>query len=386
MEHHETGHETEMVNQQDHGSAGWGRAAVAIGLGVAAGLVAAGMARRMLSSPTDLAGKRVLIMGGSRGLGFELAREFVGRGARVAICARDRIELSRAHARIMRPVGGLQNDDELFAMVCDVTDRESVERVVRTVEQRLGGIDILVNNAGVITLGPLETMTIEDFEYTMKVQFWGPLYATLAALPGMKMQGGGQIVNISSIGGKIGVPQLAPYCASKFAIQGLSESLNAELRREGIAVTAICPGIMRTGGHLNAMYKGRNREGFAWMNAFNIIPGMSVSAEYAAQRIVDAAAKRDSEVVIGAPAKIADKIHAMFPGIFTQFESLAARLLPAADGEGSIGRSSATGLESEPGVLPRWMKGSIYRTAERHNQFPGARRTGVGHDDQTTTR
>jgi NAD(P)-dependent dehydrogenase (short-subunit alcohol dehydrogenase family) len=318
----------------------------------------------------DLHGQTVLITGGSRGLGFVLAQEFARCGARVAICARDRIELSRARQHIAAIAG-----EDVFALVCDVTDQSAVERMVQTVEQRMGGIDVLVNNAGIIALGPLETMTHEDFDDAMKVQFWGPLYAILAVLPGMKARGGGRIVNISSIGGKIGVPQLAPYCASKFAVQGLSESLHAELAKDGIAVTTICPGIMRTGGHFNAIYKGRNRQGFAWMNAFNIVPGFSVSAEHAARRIVRAAAARQAEVVIGIPAKLADKIHGLLPGAFAAFEALAARLLPL---PGGLGSEAATGLESEPGVLPAWLKRPLYTSAERHNQF-AAHRTGAAH-------
>jgi NAD(P)-dependent dehydrogenase (short-subunit alcohol dehydrogenase family) len=337
----------------------------AVGVGMAAGVMAARAARRLIAPPMDLHGKVVLITGGSRGLGFVMAQEFARRGARVAICARDRLELSKARARIMDAA----HNGDIFALTCDVTDRYAVERMVHTVEQRLAGgagIDILVNNAGIITLGPLEEMTADDFEAAMNVHFWGPLHATMAALPGMKARGSGGIVNISSIGGKIGVPHLAPYCASKFALQGLTESLHAELAKDGISVTAICPGIMRTGGHLNSAYKGRHRHEFEWMNAFNLAPGFSVSAEYAARRIVDAAASGRGELVIGVPAKIADKLHALVPGAFLFLEGLAARLLPR---PGGIGRATATGLQSEPGILPRWLKQPIYETAERHNQF-----------------
>jgi NAD(P)-dependent dehydrogenase (short-subunit alcohol dehydrogenase family) len=356
-----------------------------IGVGLFAGVMAAQMLRRRASGGTpgqSLRGSVVLITGGSRGLGYVLAGECLRRGARVAICARDQIELSRARTQLGQLPGAADN---IFAIVCDVTDRAAVERTVRTVEQRMGGIDILVNNAGIITLGPMETMTVDDYSHAMKVHFWGPLYATLAALPGMKDRQPrhgirGRIVNIDSIGGKIGVPHLGPYSASKFALKGLSESLHGELRKDGITVTTVCPGIMRTGGHLNSTYKGHHEQEYAWMNAFNLIPGFSVSAEYAARSIIEAAMRGQSEVVIGLPAKAAALVHGIAPRMFMRFEALAARLLPAPprSRSGGFGHSYATGLESEAhSVLPRWLKRPIYRTAERHNQFAGLRRSGA---------
>src|SRR5436309_7591109 len=107
-------------------------------------------------------------------------------------------------------------------------------------------------------------MTVEDFEETMRVHFWGPLYATLAALPHLRKQDTGRIVNISSIGGRIAVPHLAPYSASKFALAGLSDGLRTELAREGIYVTTVFPGLMRTGSHVNAQFKGKRRAEFTW--------------------------------------------------------------------------------------------------------------------------
>jgi NAD(P)-dependent dehydrogenase (short-subunit alcohol dehydrogenase family) len=358
-----------------------------IGIGLFAGVMAAQVLRRSAGRGQSLRGRVVLITGGSRGLGFVLAGECLRRGARVAICARDQIELSRARAHLGQLAGG---GDDIFALVCDVTDRAAVERMVRTVEQRMGGIDILINNAGIITLGPMETMTVGDYDYAMKVHFWGPLYATLAALPGMRsrppLRGGirGRIINISSIGGKIGVPHLAPYSASKFALKGLSESLASELSKDGVSVTTVCPGIMRTGGHLNSTYKGRHQEEYAWMTAFNLLPFFSVSAEHAAGTILDAALRGERELVIGIPAKVAALVHGIAPGLFMRAEAIAARFLPrAAGGRGNIGRGYATGLESEsrggPLLRPRqWLKRPIFRAAEQHNQFAGVRRSGAG--------
>ena len=128
----------------------------------------------------DLRGKTVLITGGSRGLGLVLGREFVRQGARVAICARDVKELERASADLVRR--GLP----VLAVPCDVTNRAAVEAMVEIVRNHFGQIDVLVNNAGVIEVGPLEVMTLEDFEEAMKIHFWAPLYTTLVGLPEMR--------------------------------------------------------------------------------------------------------------------------------------------------------------------------------------------------------
>src|SRR5688572_8226884 len=159
----------------------------------------------------DFEGKTVLITGGSRGLGLVLARRFAAEGANVAVCARDPRELERARADLAG------RGASVFAFPCDVTDRSQVRELVEVVKRHFGRVDVLVNNAGVIQVGPLETMTLEDFEQAMAVHFWGPLYATLAVLPQMRARGEGRVVNVSSIGGKISVPHLVPYSASKFA-------------------------------------------------------------------------------------------------------------------------------------------------------------------------
>src|SRR5215207_3675472 len=163
-----------------------------------------------------------------------------------------------------------------------------VERMIADVRSRFGRIDILVNNAGVIQVGPLGAQTQADFEEAMRIHFWGPFYAMRAVLPEMKQRGEGRIVNISSIGGKIAVPHLLPYSASKFALVGLSEGLRAELAKDGVVVTTVCPGLMRTGSPRNAEFKGQHRSEYAWFALGDSIPGASVSAESAARQIIEA--------------------------------------------------------------------------------------------------
>src|ERR1044072_2973143 len=166
-------------------------------------------------SEYDLRGKTVLITGGSRGLGLVMAREFAREGARLAICARDEGELERARADLKK-LGA-----QVMAVPCDVTQRTQVNEMVSIVIDRYGQIDVLVNNAGVIQVGPIEVMTLEDYEEAMRVHFWAPLYTTLAVLPDMRRRRNGRIVNLSSIGGKISVRLLFPSSASRCGLSGL---------------------------------------------------------------------------------------------------------------------------------------------------------------------
>jgi NAD(P)-dependent dehydrogenase (short-subunit alcohol dehydrogenase family) len=322
-----------------------------------AGLVAA---RALMRRPAyDFRGKTVLITGGSRGLGFALARELVGRGARIALCGRDPDALGRARAELER------DGAVVLAARADVTDRAQVEALVARVQARLGPIDILVNNAGIVTVGPLTEMTLEDFEEAMRTHFWGPLYTTLAVLPQMRQRGGGRIVNITSIGGKVAVPHLVPYGASKFALVGLSEGLRAELAQSGILVTTVCPGLMRTGSPRHAHFKGRHRDEYTWFALSDALPPLSMSAARAARQIVEACRRGDAEIVLSLPAKIGTTVHALAPGLTAGLLGLINRWLPA---PGGIGSQRAAGRESQSRWAPSPLTALDERAARRYNQ------------------
>lgn len=311
-------------------------------------------------SEYDLRGKVVLITGGSRGLGLVMARRFARAGARLAICARKTEELVRARLDL------IGHGAEVTAVPCDITDREQVDEMVRKVLDNFGQIDVLVNNAGVIEVGPMETMTLEDYEEAMKIHFWGPLYTTLAVLPKMRERREGRIVNISSIGGKISVPHLLPYSASKFALVGLSEGLRAELKKDGIVVTTVCPGLMRTGSPRNAAFKGQHRAEYAWFSISDAMPLISISAEHAAQQIVAACQRGDAEAVLSLPAHLAVKFHGLFPGVTADLLGLINQLLPE---PGGIGTEKAKGKESESDASPSWLTTLNERAAENNNEM-----------------
>jgi NAD(P)-dependent dehydrogenase (short-subunit alcohol dehydrogenase family) len=315
------------------------------------------LAYRALKPRYDFRDKHVLITGGSRGLGLVLARELSARGARLAICSRDPDELTRAAADL----GG-----GVLAERCDVTDRDQVRAFVGRARGWHGPVDVLVNNAGVIQVGPLAEMREEDFEQSLRTHFWAALYTILEVLPEMKARRTGRIVNVASVGGKVAVPHLLPYSAGKFSLVGLSNGLRTELAKHGIAVTTVCPGLMRTGSHLQAEFKGQHDREYAWFALLNGLPGLSMSAETAARKIVAAAARGDAEAVLGLPAKLAVAANALCPNLTADLFALADRLVMPSPG--GIGPRTAKGKDSR-GALPEVVTTLTDRAAARNNEI-----------------
>jgi short-subunit dehydrogenase len=307
----------------------------------------------------DLHNRVVLITGGSRGLGLALAHEFAREGAHVIICGRDEATLKRAQSKLA------ESKLSVLGIPCDVTDQEQVKTLVRRVNARFHRIDVLVNNAGTIAVGPLEVMTHDDYEDAMNLHVWAPLYTTLAVLPDMRRRGEGRIVNIASIGGKIGVPHLTPYSASKFALVGLSQAMHAELAKDGICVTVVCPGLMRTGSPRNALFKGQHRDEYAWFSISDSLPFVSMNAKRAARQIVTACKRGKAETILSVPAQLAVKFHQVFPELSAYVLAAVNRLLPA---PGGIGTTKATGKASTSSLSPSILTMLGERAARRYNQ------------------
>jgi NAD(P)-dependent dehydrogenase (short-subunit alcohol dehydrogenase family) len=291
-----------------------------------------------------------------------MARELAGEGARLSLVARDADELERA--RIDVEASGA----DVVTYACDIRERSQVAQTIGQIAERRGGIDVLINDAGVIQVGPIDHMTTEDFEDAMATHFWGPLHTILAALPHLRQARDARIVNISSIGGKIAVPHLIPYSASKFALTGLSEGLHAELRREGIIVTTVCPGLMRTGSTYNAWFKGNHRYEFAWFHHADSIPGLSIDAQRAARQIIEACRRGQAELVLTVPARLAVLANAMFPGTVAAVTTLTNRLLPSpVNGGGSEARS---GWQSVSRLAPSLLSRQADRATAENNEAP----------------
>ncbi len=345
---------------------GWRRGSQGVALAAAGlGLGLAGRELLQRLRRADLRGQVALVTGSSRGLGFLLAREFARQGCRVALCARDQAELDRAREELER------RGAEVITLQCDIGDRQQVEVMVAEVTDRFSRIDILVNNAGIIQVGPIQNQTVEDFQQAMDIMFWGGLYATMAVLPQMLQRHSGRIVNITSIGAKLSMPHLLPYNAAKFAAMGLSEGLHAELAREGIQVTTIVPGLMRTGSHLQALFKGRQEREYSWFALGASLPLISMDAERAARQIVDATRRGETERILSLPANLASRFHGLFPGATANILDLVNRwILPKpAAGETAM----AKGMEAHQRLgspLLSFLTGWGLRAAQRFNQNP----------------
>lgn len=274
----------------------------------------------------DWRGKVVLITGGSRGLGLALARSLAERGARIAICARDESELRLAEADLR------EYSSEVLSLPADVSDMAQVERVVGAVLQTYDRLDVLVNNAGIIQVGPYQAMTLDDFEFAMKVIYWGTVHTTMAALPHMLARGEGRIVNITSIGGKVSVPHLLPYCCAKFAAVAFSEGLRSELSGTGVKTVTIAPGLMRTGSFLRARFKGDNEREVSWFAVSASLPGLSMSARRAVSQIITATERGVAGRTLGLPAQMLGLLHGISPGWTADILGLVNRALPSGRG------------------------------------------------------
>lgn len=305
--------------------------------------------------------KIVLVTGASRGLGLVMARQLAKERAKLAICARDIDELEKARLELA------DSGTEVMAIPCDVTLREQVNTLISEVRNRFGRIDVLINNAGIIQVGPMETMTIQEYEEAMKTHFWAPLYTMLAVIPHMKERGEGRIVNISSVGGKISLPHQIPYSASKFALVGLSEGMRSELKKDGIVVTTVCPGLTRTGSPRNVIVKGQHQKEYAWFDIVDSLPITSMSAENTARKILTACKQGDAELITTLSGKFITAFHGIFPGATADLLGMINKQLPSPDGIGSTDRKM--GYESQSEAAPSILTVLNNEAAEKNNEM-----------------
>jgi NAD(P)-dependent dehydrogenase (short-subunit alcohol dehydrogenase family) len=291
-------------------------ASVALGLAVL--VTARGVWRRR--QRVDFRGKKVLITGGSRGLGFAVARRFLEEGAEIAICARNVDELERARAELRqlaheRARRSRSEAARVLALRADVTDEHAVDWLVAETRALLGGIDVLVNCAAEIAVGPLEAMTARDYFQAFNGIFLATYHPTMAVVPHLRAQGAGRIVNVSSVGGKMPIPHNATYVVGKFATTGFSAVCRAELRKYGILVSTVMPPPLRNGAWMNAGYKGDADEELAWFVRALSSPLVSIDPERAARAVVEAARYGDAETMVAPSSWLAARVHALWPGL-----------------------------------------------------------------------
>lgn len=332
----------------------------------AAALGAAALARAAFRAlrRLDLRGRVVVITGGSRGLGLLLAEEFGRHGARVAITGRDATALDRAEQRL-RALGV-----EVYATACDLGDRAAAEAFIEGTARAFGRIDVLVNNAGVIQVAPMQDTGVEEIEEAMRSNYWSAVYTTLSALPHLEKHGrAARIVNIVSIGGRVAVPHLIGYNASKFAMMGFSESLQAELSHgsaNGPRVTTVIPGPMRTGSIYNAEFGGNQQREFGWFGLASSIPVATIDARRAARRVVAAAREGRPEVKLGLSAHVLSWAHGVAPQVTVRLMGLVNALLPAPRGVEGTTRGRDLRTPAQRSVLLHLSN----EAARRNNEAP----------------
>jgi NAD(P)-dependent dehydrogenase (short-subunit alcohol dehydrogenase family) len=290
------------------------------------GAVLALSERALARDDYTLRGKVAIVGGGSRGLGRAIAQELLKKGARVAICGRSAETLEQARLALETP------ETPLLTEVCDLRREGQTLAFFERVEQELGPIDIVVANAATIEVAPLEVLTPTDFDQAMSEIFGTSVRAALTALPSMRRRRTGTIALIASIGGKVGLPHLAAYSSAKFAVVGFAEALQAELAKDGIRVLTVLPGLMRTGSHLHAQFRGQHERELTWFGASAILPIVSIDADLAARRIVRAIARGDRHLTFTPAARLATWLHDAAPNAWSLLASLAGRLLPRAAG------------------------------------------------------
>lgn len=306
--------------------------------------------KHTLSSFKD---QSVVITGASRGLGLVLAQQFADEGARLTLLARDPGELAKAEMVLT------ERGADVLTIPCDVRHQAEVDQAIKQVLARYGRINVLINNAGVIQVGPLEHLRLTEFEEALAVHAWGPLYTMLAVIPHMREQGAGRIVNIASIGGLVAVPHLLPYAMSKFALVGLSDGMRAELAKANIQVTTVCPGLMRTGSHVNALFKGHHTHEFSWFAIVTGLPLASTSVQQAARQIVEACRRGAPQLTITLPARLIAIANGLFPRLVGRSMAVMNRLLPPPNsGQGDVAQ---TGWESQS----RWAPSLLTRLADQ---------------------
>ena len=305
-------------------------AKIAAGILAAAAAAAYAFMPRASTNTSRRCGKIVLITGGSRGLGFALAERFGRSGAKLVLAARNLDELSHARQSLVAR-GAVRHPEDILLIPADLTDAAQARMLVDHAISHFGRIDVLINNAGIIEVGPVENQPLAAYRRAMATNFFAALYTTQAALPHLLKrrpgQGDAAIVNIASIGGKVPVPHLLPYVASKFALVGFSEGLHAELRHKGIRVTTVCPGLMRTGGETHADYTGQMKKEERWFKLAAQTPVIAASVTHAANKIYNAVVAGRAEITITPQAWLAARVSGIAPAATQYLASLANQLL-----------------------------------------------------------
>jgi uncharacterized protein len=241
----------------------------------------------------------ILITGASDGIGKRLALDLAARGAVIIGCGRSAERLGALLAELQC------TSPRSITIRCDVGSRDEVRAMVAKVLAAYDAIDILINNAGIGMRQPFVEMSVDTIEEIMRTNYFGAVYCTHEVLPSMIARGRGHVVNISSVAGHIGTLNMVAYCASKFAMNGFSESLYHELKPLGIDVSIVCPGPVRT---------SFNRT-FAQTSPKSPT-SLVISAESVSQTVIRVIEKKRFEVITPPSVALICALKRFMPGLF----------------------------------------------------------------------
>ena len=249
----------------------------------------------------ELAGKIVVVTGASMGIGEAIAQIFADHGASLVMLSRDagRVEAAR---------GRVGHAERTLAMACDVRHREDLDRAIGLTMHHFQRIDVWVNNAGYGLLDSVAQMEMAACREMFETNLFGAVAAMQAVIPPMRQQGGGTIINISSVAGHIPLPFHAAYSATKFALNAMGKAAGVELKKDGIHVLTVCPGYVRTGFSENAVRGSELKR---------VRPGSvrGITAERVAQATLRGYLKQKKEVIVPWTMYVPQKIYQIFPRV-----------------------------------------------------------------------
>jgi len=251
--------------------------------------------------------KVVWITGASSGIGEALAYAFSREGAKLILSGRREAELER----VKRSCAG--TPENIFVLPLDLAQFETLAEKARQAEAFFGGIDILVNNGGITQRSTAVESVMAVESAVMNTNYFGTIALTKAVLPAMLARRSGQIVVISSLMGYLDTPLRSAYAASKHALQGYFDSLRAEVWRQNIKVTLICPGFVKTEISLNALTADGSKQ-----TKKDASQAKGISAEKCAAKTIDAIARGKNEVLIGGPEVLAVYVKRFLPSLYAK--------------------------------------------------------------------
>jgi len=253
----------------------------------------------------NYANKVVVITGASSGIGEESAVEFAKQKSKIVLVSRNKQNLEVVAEKIRK------YNSEILIYPCDVSQKDQVEKMGRDILEKFGRIDILVNNAGFGIYSPIHESKIEEIESQMATNYFGMVYCTKAFLPKMLEQKSGHIVNVASVAASFGIPGIAPYCASKFAMLGFSESLYHEIKGTGVGVTVVSPIMVRTN--------------FLKHQSFPKYSSMSLSSSAVAKAVLKASSSPRLEIIVPSFVRVAVWFKQTFPYLINPIIGAAFR-------------------------------------------------------------